>query len=308
MTSNPQQPNSSIQASITPAQTLGQTQSPPGRADNLSPAATVPAAGRSTYAAATKNPSAPNASDSTNTNMAVAPPVQVGGPKSESPVNGKNPTIPVVPNVSAGPTIVNGSNALNTSTQNDHKRSPSVNINPAVAPGGYNSNGGAAPSSIQFGDIKPGSSPAVPSAATLAQPALNSSSLNQRSISPQPSPSPIPQPPISGGRPPSTYQQGNGMNFGSFQGDPNDPNVSLITCLIILDKVCLISGFYSECGRCPTISWPREWQAYTSDAILPSPRMERPTCLHMAGVVEEERITHPVEEEEEPSAETMLIS
>lgn len=164
--------------------------------------------------------------------MAVAPPVQVGNPKSESPVNGKAPTIPVVPNVNAGPTIVNGSNTSSTPIQHDHKRGPSVSISSAAA-GGYAPNGGPAPSNIQFGDLERGNSPAVSNPTVVAQPGPNTGSLNPRSLSPQPSPSPIPQPSISGGRPPSTFPQGNGVNFGSFAPDPSDPNVCFQTYLFI---------------------------------------------------------------------------
>lgn len=219
MTSNSPATNSPVPLNKTSAQTSDRIQSP---------VAPLPATGRSSYASATKNSFTPNASDST-TNMAVAPPVQIGGPKSESPVNGKAPTIPVVPNVNAGPTIVNGSNALNTPTQHDHKRGPSVSISSAAV-SNFGSNGGPAPSNIQFGDIERGSSPAALNPTIVSQPASATASLNPRSISPQPSPSPIPQPSISGGRPPSTFSQGNGLNFGSFGSDLNDSNVSFLIC------------------------------------------------------------------------------
>ncbi|KAL9115133.1 MAG: hypothetical protein Q9227_000927 [Pyrenula ochraceoflavens] len=179
--------------------------------------------GQSVTPSGIKRSSPPNASDPTTANMAVAPPVQLNTPTSDSPANGKSQTVPAVPSVSGGPTIVNGSNP----TPQDHNRKPSFQVSSAT-PGGIAQNGGAT-NKIQFGDLGSGNSPAPSNPAVLATQSNSSLSVNQpynaRSSSPANTPSPIPQPAVSGGRPPSSLQgQVNTPNFGSFGGDSNDPN------------------------------------------------------------------------------------
>ena len=131
---------------------------------------------------------------------------------SDSVNGGRNQTIPAIP-------AVNGSAGHNQ----DHSRKSSM----TVTPSGANYNGGAVggpqnKSSIQFGNLPSGSSPATGNAALPqhGNPNLGVNQLNpnQRASSPH-VPSPIPQPiEPSGGRPPPQFGQ-NGMVFGQHDNE-----------------------------------------------------------------------------------------
>ena len=236
MTSTSQQPlPSQAQSNLTHA--LNQAQSPAapvGGKSTPQAAGSAAAPSRSSYANATRKTFTPpsNIANSSGPIGAVAP-GQHGKSDAASPVNGRNPIIPAVPTVDP-PATINGANTgMNSSSaMSDHSRKPSVTISAAGA-SGYMPNGGpvAKPpgnNRPQFGTFNPDGSPAM----THATPQLNQApsslavnNVNPRITSPMSSPSPIPQPPASGGRPPSTFQgQGNGLNFGSMNGD--DANVS----------------------------------------------------------------------------------
>ncbi|OQO10396.1 hypothetical protein B0A48_03692 [Cryoendolithus antarcticus] len=102
----------------------------------------------------------------------------------------------------------------------DHGRKPSMVISPTGS-SGYTQNGGpvgqAGRPPISFGSMNP-SDGAQPSGQQQPH-GSGAPLLNPRVISPAHSPSPIPQPANSGGRPPSSLPQGNGLNFGSMGGD-----------------------------------------------------------------------------------------
>ena len=157
-----------------------------------------------------------------------------GRSESIPPVNGRPNVTPAVPSLTT-PTIVNGNNGINSlSTHTDHSRKPSATIS-ASGTSGRMPNGGpavgkqAVGNGIQFGSLNSGGSPAIVHSQPHYPQSSNSLAVNSlsnpRITSPQTSPSPIPQPPVSGGRPPSSLQgQGNGLSFGSLGGE--DPNVS----------------------------------------------------------------------------------
>ena len=233
MTSISQQPLPP-QAASNASQDIIQAQSPAAlpSGKTTSQAAGTPAATRN-YASATKKPFAPPsniASSSGPVGGAVA--LQHGKSDTASPVNGRNPIIPAVPTVDT-PAIVNGANTGSTtaSATSDHSRKPSVTISAAGA-SGYMPNGGSVAKTgsnrPQFGTFNPDGSPAMAHATPQLSQTSNNlavNSVNPRVTTPSTSPSPIPQPPASGGRPPSTFQaQGNGLNFGSING--NEASVS----------------------------------------------------------------------------------
>lgn len=202
----------------------------PGTTSTLA-AGSAPPTARS-YASATRKPvSSPPIASST------APPVAVGGPaqsqhgksSSISPVNGKPHIQPAVPSVGP-PTIVNSSGVNGAATQGDHSRKPSVTISASGATG-YMPNGGPvtnrAPTSLTFGSLAAGGSPAIshsvphhPQAANLSTP-IN----NPRITSPAASPSPIPQPASSGGRPPADLQSSQRIVFGGVGGEGGESNM-----------------------------------------------------------------------------------
>lgn len=180
---------------------------------------TAASGARSSYANATrgKQLSPPAIASST-------PPAAVGGAaapqhakqNSISPVNGKAPVQPAVPNMS-GPAIVNSSSVANGApAQGDHSRKPSSVTISAAGTTGYMPNGGTAgPGSrppISFGSMD--GSPAIANSV----PNMQQSTLGTPMSNPATdrSPSPIPQPSgTSGGRPPQGLQ-GTQLNFGSM--------------------------------------------------------------------------------------------
>jgi translation initiation factor 4G len=223
-----------------------QTQIPPQASSSKttetspqSPASPTPTATTSSLTAGSTSSTARSYASATATKTQVAAPLvssssattssgPVGGSTSSaqhgksssiSPINGKPSIPPAVPNMPAGPTIVNSSNAIN----GDRARKSSI---PAGGPVSSMSNGGppAQPSNnrnsiIQFGSM--GGSPAadysVPRDASAPNVPIQS---NPRVTSPQNSPSPIPLPTASGGRPPSALQgHANNMSFGSTGGE-----------------------------------------------------------------------------------------
>ncbi|RYP13348.1 hypothetical protein DL767_010790 [Monosporascus sp. MG133] len=132
-----------------------------------------------------------------------------------SPMNGRPNIMPAVPAVAHGTSSANGHS-------DSHNRTPSVTI--TNGPSNY-SNGGAGVSKngIQFGfNESPAVPHSVPQPVTAAIPIPGAGS-NPRATSPANSPSPIPRPSASGGRPPSSTQQGGSMTFGSFTGAEGDP-------------------------------------------------------------------------------------
>lgn len=235
MTSISQQPLPP-QAPSTASQTLTQTQSPtaPVGGKTTSQAAGPAAATARSYASATKKNFTPPSSIANSSGpVGGSAPAQHGKSDTVSPVNGRNPIIPAVPTVDPSATTNGANTGTNSaSAMSDHVRQPSVTIS-ATGTSGYMPNGGsvakpAGPNRPQFGTFNPDGSPAMAHATPqISQPSnsLAVNNLNPRITSPSSSPSPIPQPPASGGRPPSTFQgQGNGLNFGSINGD--DANVS----------------------------------------------------------------------------------
>lgn len=141
----------------------------------------------------------------------VPTPQHAKSSSSISSMNGRPNIMPAVPAVAHGTSSVNG-------LPESHKRTPSVTIN-----NGRNSfsNGGAsAPKSgIQFGfNESPAVSHSTPQGVSAPIPIPGGAGSN-RATSPANSPSPIPLPSASGGRPPSSAQQGANMTFGSFTGD-----------------------------------------------------------------------------------------
>lgn len=166
--------------------------------------------------------------DPSNTPVTVggASQTQHGKSASVSTVNGKPLTQqPAVP-TAGGVNIVNGNTMPAPTTQGDHTRKPSFTISAAGATGHVPNGSTGASTRIQFGSQ---GSPATGKPATLAQPQASldvAQPMNPRSTSPQTSPSPIPQPVLSGGRPPSTLQGQAGPNFGGFDRESPDMNVS----------------------------------------------------------------------------------
>ncbi|RYP03909.1 hypothetical protein DL764_004825 [Monosporascus ibericus] len=131
-----------------------------------------------------------------------------------SPMNGRPNIMPAVPAVAHGTSSANGHS-------DPHNRTPSVTI--TNGPSTYsNSGAGASKNGIQFGfNESPAVPPSVPQPVTAAIPIPGAGS-NPRATSPANSPSPIPRPSASGGRPPSSTQQGGSMTFGSFTGAEGD--------------------------------------------------------------------------------------
>ena len=178
----------------------------------------------------TQSSSATVAPDSSNTPVTVGASAQSqhGKSASVSTVNG-NPLTqqqPAVP-TAGGVNIVNGNTMPAPTSQGDHSRNPSFTISAAGASGHAPNGSTSASTRIQFGSQ---GSPAAGKPATLAQPQASldvAPSMNPRTTSPQTSPSPIPQPVLSGGRPPSTLQGQAGPNFGGFDRESPDMNVSL---------------------------------------------------------------------------------
>jgi translation initiation factor 4G len=223
MTSIPQQTNTSVQTSISGAQSAARKQSPslpPG------PISTAPSVGRSSYAAATKSSISSNAFGSSNMATAIEGSMPLQHSNGEA-MNGNIPSIAAMPSLEASGGI-NGTNTLSASTVSDHNRKPSFTFTPSGVNGGPLGGQANKTIDIQFGSANLGGG----SPASGASPALANSSpgnlgvaasMNPRNISPQASPSPIPQPSASGGRPPSSLQnQGNSLVFGQSGLDSND--------------------------------------------------------------------------------------
>lgn len=159
-----------------------------------------------------------------------APAVQHAKSSSISPVNGRPPVAPAVPQVAAMPAVAHGSSSTvngGGAPSADHGRKPSVTLGPGVpngpspptGPSGAAAYGGAVGGSrpqFMFND-----SPAIAHSTPHppAQP-VPIPTNNQRIPSPARSPAPIPAQQQSGGRPPSGMAPaGNGMVFGSLGGD-----------------------------------------------------------------------------------------
>ncbi|KAK5169473.1 uncharacterized protein LTR77_005449 [Saxophila tyrrhenica] len=192
-----------------------QTSAPNAASDtNTSLSGAVPAQlpGRS-YASATKT-----ASPASTTPAGAPAPSQNAKPSTESPVNGATSM------AQGGP---QAASAAPNGTPTEHGRKSSVIIS-AQGASGSTPNGGPVGQNnrppISFGMMNQGSP--MPSASAPYQsqnPSLSAPPRDPRVISPAHSPSPIPQPPASGGRPPSGFQnQNNGMTFGSMGGE-SDP-------------------------------------------------------------------------------------
>lgn len=212
MTSIPPQPN---------PQQLPHSGLPPTATHTPSYLGTAPPSGRHPHIPPSAEFS-PNASGSANMSNAVGG-NPTGHGHSES-MNGRNPTLPAVPNGNPFP-------------PGDHTRKTSMTVTPTGVTGGFPNNGGAVGggqnklNNLQFGSVNTGGSPAMGTPPSLANQSsnLSVSSLNPRIGSPGNSPSPIPQPvSASGGKPPSTLQShGNGPRFGQFEGEGSETNVSV---------------------------------------------------------------------------------
>lgn len=199
-----------------------QTASNSGRAPPQA-AGTASAAGKTSYASATKKTFSPPPASGNTASSVVAANSQHGKLDNSSPVNGKPIIPPATPAVGA---VVNGNTpASSTSGVGDHSRKPSVTISAAGASGYINgglvagkSKGGR---DIHFGAL-PEQSPTMANAVPVPNNPSNSLAVdvpaNPRVISPQTSPSPIPQPPASGGgRPPvSLHGSSTSVSFGNF--------------------------------------------------------------------------------------------
>ena len=221
MTSVSQQPQNPTQDSSSASQSVAPVQSSQSAGGPSSQQASASGRGNVTRQASVNNPAN----------------IVHGKSGSIPPANGKGSIPPAVPTF-AGPTIVNGNNAVSPTTYSpDHNRKTSVTISASGVSGQMSSGGPASGksvgNSIQFGSMGAPSPQTTNSTPHIAQ---NQASLavsnpsNPRITSPQNSPSPIPQPPASGGRPPSSlHNQGNGMSFGSM-GD--DPSVNISTSLL----------------------------------------------------------------------------
>ncbi|KAK7751496.1 hypothetical protein SLS62_006581 [Diatrype stigma] len=185
-------------------------QQTPSQATTSSANASVPSYA-SAAGAAKKQSSAPVVAPGSSQPVVAAgssvPTPQHAKSSSISPMNGRPNIMPAVPTVAHGTSSVNGES---------HKRTPSVTISNGPS---YSNGSAAAPKSgIQFGFESPAVSHSSP-APVSAPIAIPGSQSNPRATSPANSPSPIPLPSASGGRPPSSAQQGASMTFGSFNGD-----------------------------------------------------------------------------------------
>ena len=186
----------------------------------------------SSYASTAKKAvsSPPIATGSSTPSPAVAvggsaPVQQHGKTNSISPMNGRPSVSPAVPAVSSAPAIAHSSAVVNGGST-DHSRKTSVTIPNGGPVGGSKG-------AIQFGSItdSPAASHSTPQITHPAASApMSIPSSNPRVTSPAQSPSPIPQPTASGGRPPPSGAQGNGVTFGSLGGDGD---VSF-TCAILI--------------------------------------------------------------------------
>lgn len=243
MTSISQQPALPSQVPSNASLSVAQVQPPSSISGSSREAAAQAVPSGRSYANATKKPFLSTSAANGSAAAAVGTP-QHGKTESISPVNGKNAISPAVPSL-GGPTIVNGNSTLNSPSSGDHSRKPSVTIS-ASGTSGHMPNGGpvvgksAGGNNIQFGSINAGSSPAPGNITPYTGQGPNSlavsSPSNPRITSPQTSPSPIPQPPVSGGRPPSSlHGQGNGLSFGSL-GGAEDASASL--CCPPLTATC----------------------------------------------------------------------
>ncbi len=224
----------SISQSVIPPQAsnnASQTASNSGRAPPQA-AGTASAAGKTSYASATKKTFSPPPASGDTASSIAAGTSQHGKPDNSSPVNGKAAIPPATPAVGA---LVNGNTPTSsTSGVGDHSRKPSVTISAAgvAGPSGYINGGLVAGKSKGGRGLQFGAMPEVSPTTTNAVPVPNNSSnslavnvpANPRVISPQTSPSPIPQPPASGGgRPPvSLHGSSTSVSFGNF----TDGNVS----------------------------------------------------------------------------------
>lgn len=231
MTSIPPQSNTPVQTSLAGQQAVSQKQSPSALQGAFSTASAVR---RSSYAAATRSSTAPNASGSPNMATAIegSMPSQHSTGDGIAPVNGNLSTIAAIP-APEGSAGMNGNNTSSGGISTDHIRKPSFTITPSGMNGALSTGQPNKANNIQFGSYNTGGSPA-----SGPSPALTNSSpanlgvagpVNPRVVSPQASPSPVPRPAISGGRPPSSLQtQGNGLIFGQSGPEANDPTVSLL--------------------------------------------------------------------------------
>lgn len=218
MTSNPQQSNIIFPTGISGPQAAVRKPSPSA---SQGPIPSAPAVGRSSYAAATKNSAPPNAFGLSNMATAFEGPTPLphGNGEAIPPVNGNIPTAAALPSleVSAG---MNGNNNVSASTAPDHSRKPSFTCTPSGVNGGPIA-GQSNKANIVFGSVNAVASPASgtsPSQVNSSPANLGvAGSVNPRIISPQASPSPVPQPSVSGGRPPSSLQQRNGLIFGQSE-------------------------------------------------------------------------------------------
>lgn len=189
-------------------------QQTPSQATTSSANASVPSYA-SAAGAAKKQPSAPVVATGSSQPVVAAgssvPTPQHAKSSSISPMNGRPNIMPAVPTVAHGTSSVNG-------LSESHKRTPSVTV--SNGPNSYSNGGAAAPKSgIQFGfNESPAVSHSSPAPVSAPIPIPGSQS-NPRATEPANSPSPIPLPSASGGRPPSSAQQGSSMTFGSFNGD-----------------------------------------------------------------------------------------
>ena len=184
------------------------------------PSGAVPAQlpGRS-YASATKT-----ASTSSFTPAGASAPSSNAKPSTESPVNGANAM------AQGGPQAASAAANGNPSNSTEHGRKPSVIISASGASGSI-PNGGPVSANgrppINFGSMNAQGSPLPPASVPYqSQASLPAPPRDPRVTSPAHSPSPIPQPPASGGRPPSSFQNSsNGMTFGSMGGDGEQVSV-----------------------------------------------------------------------------------
>ena len=176
----------------------------PANAQNITAPIPAPTTSYASAAGASKKPAA---TPVIATGSTSAPAQHHAASSTPSPMNGKAQIPPAVPAVARGSSSVNGNMAA-------HDRKGSVSF-----PG---TNGGP---------VGGGPKGAIPQFGFQDSPLPTNSTLQQTTASPMPvpspahSPSPIPQPSASGGRPPSTIQDGSSMKFGSLGGDGD---VSLI--------------------------------------------------------------------------------
>ncbi len=206
-----------------------------------SSSANAPVPSYASAAGAVKKPSsaplvAPGSSQPVVAAGSSVPTPQHAKSSSISPMNGRPNIMPAVPTVAHGTSSVNG-------LSESHKRTPSVTI--SNGPSGYSNGGlGAPKNAIQFGfNESPAVSHSTPQPVSAPIP-IPGGGVNPRSTSPANSPSPIPQPSASGGRPPSSAQQGNSMTFGSFNGDGDVSKNSLPTTTILIS--CPVTSFITQ--------------------------------------------------------------